>query len=863
MSRRCAIPTLILAAAVTCSLRAQDLGKDLDVVFGPTRSFERGDYREWHYQGGAILRVHKLGLEIRCQNALVLSDAEEVRAAVPTEQSSGLPRRGLTTPPARRRLTVEQVRERLDRSMRAIGRAGTSSPAPESTLDLFRYLYCEGGVVVIRDGVEVMRCERLWISPIDDRIVVEQAELRYATGGGPAAQTLVVRGPRLVKQGPRWIGEDLLLTTCTAGEPHLALAVREAEIIERDGEFEVRARGQQLQLGGTNVLPVPDARFFTGSQSDNPIRSVTGGYSNILGWQAGVVLGLPNNATGGAVHEFLTGRPAHEFRGDWELGLGWIQERGFPLDGALTYGAEGVYQGRTEVFYLDDNLTDSRGRPTNQREIRRDYDGDLITATQRQAIRSQNRLFLDKDSHFDLVLNWFSDPAVYPEFFGGEYRTEEVPETSTYLHHADGNSLVTLGTRFNLSDFSYRADRALSQRFVEELPVFTYQRLAQPIATLPWQSPLVLDFETEIGQRRSDYDDTADLRFLAADRPRSDRSLRIDQLVELSAPFQWGFVSVRPYVSGRGTFYDQTVDGTDELRGAFEGGVQFATRMSRTWRWSDGEQQHAVRHVIAPRVTYRNRFRVDDRPGEFFQYDDPYAAPTDDPARVGEALNARVLSRLEQLGYYRVDALSEREFVRFELRNLLQQNDSQDGLTTPREFLLLDLAQDLFPDSGRDNGGETLGLFYFDLLVQPKLEVGTFNRLTFAVYGDNDWRNGLQTFDTEVQFGRVLGCNWALEYREDAITKGAVGVGVSTQLLDRWAVFARSQRDLQDDRWLRHSFGLRRDDHDWSIQISASYSPFRGNTVYRIDFLPHFGGGAAARSNRFDGAVEDDVGYGY
>ena len=138
MSRRCTIPSLILAAAVTCSLRAQDLGKDLDVVFGPTRSFERGDYREWHYQGGAILRVAKLGLEIRCQNALVLSDAEEVRAAVPTEQSSGLPRRGLGPPPARRRLTVEQVRERLDRSMRAIGRAGTSAPAPESALDLFR-----------------------------------------------------------------------------------------------------------------------------------------------------------------------------------------------------------------------------------------------------------------------------------------------------------------------------------------------------------------------------------------------------------------------------------------------------------------------------------------------------------------------------------------------------------------------------------------------------------------------------------------------------------------------------------------------------------------------------------------------------
>lgn len=846
-----------MAAAVSCALRAQDVGKDIDVAAGPSESFERGDYREWHYQGGVILRVRRLGLEIRCLNTLLLSDAEEVRANVPMEQHGGLPRRGATIPPARRRLSPEQVRERLESTLRALGSAGTAPTGqmPESALDLFRYLYCEGGVVVIRDGVEVMRCERLWISPVDDRVVVEQAELRYTTGTGPNAQTLVVRGPRLVKQGSRWVGQDLLLTTCSAGEPHAALAVREAEIIEREGEFEVRARGQTLQLGGTSILPVPDAHFFTGSQGDSPIRSVTGGYSNLLGWQAGVVIGMPWNGAGGAIHEFVTGRPAHEFRGDWQLGVGWIQARGFPVDGQLTYTAEGLYEGRTEVFYLDDGLTDSRGRPNNLGAIRDDYTGARITNTQRAAILSQNRLILGERTHFDFVLHRFSDPAVYPEFFTAAYRGQETPETSTYLHHADGNSLLTLGTRFNLSDFSYRDDRAQAQRFIEELPVLTYQRLAQPLMTLPWGTPLVLDFETEIGQRRSDYDDTADLTTLGPDRTRSDRSLRIDQLVELSAPFQWGAVSVRPYVSGRGTWYDKAVDRGDELRGAFEGGVQFATRMSRTWRWLDGERQHALRHVIAPRITYRNRFRVDDRPAEFFQFDDPY-----DNAQQ----NAQVLNRLQQLGYYRVDALSEREFVRLEVRNLLQQNDRDNGPSAPRDLLLLDLAQDVFPDASRDNGGQTMGLFYFDLLLQPKLRTETLRTLTFAVYGDQDWRSGLQTLDTEVQFGKVLGCNWAFEYREDAIAKGAAGVGVSTQLMDRWNIFARSQRDLQDARWLRHTFGLRRDDHDWSFQISAAYNPFLGNTVFRIDFLPHFGGTGAARSNQLAGAVpDDDVGYGY
>ena len=35
----------------------------------------------------------------------------------------------------------------------------------------------EGGITVVRRGVQVMRCERLWISPLEDRIVAEGVEL--------------------------------------------------------------------------------------------------------------------------------------------------------------------------------------------------------------------------------------------------------------------------------------------------------------------------------------------------------------------------------------------------------------------------------------------------------------------------------------------------------------------------------------------------------------------------------------------------------------------------------------------------------------------------------------------------------------
>lgn len=778
-------------------------------------TLDRDDYRVVRKTGGFWFRAPAQQLDVRGMNVVLLSDRDDVRALLERQQGSGLPRRTVAPPAPRRRLTPEQMRERVDRMLRAVGRSDSVPPEriSDQQIELLRFLYFEGGVTVVRAGIEVLRCERMWISPLDDRIVVENAELRYHTSTGDATSLLIVRGPRLVKEGGRWTGRDVTLTTCTAAVPHAAAAVGEIEIIERDGEFEVVARGQTLQLSGTSVLPLPDARFFTGSQSEFAIKRARGGYSAKEGAQAEVVFGLPYNRAGGAVHEWLTGRPAHEFRGEWDLGVGWIEQRGVPLRGGLAYAAPGLYEGRTRGFFLDDNGEDLR-------EIQARFDGSPIDTMRRGLVTSENRVHFGPDTHVDLVAFDASDPAVYSEFFPGQYRLDEVPETSVYVHHADDARLLTVGGRWNLDDFSYRDNRALADRFVEELPVITYQWLAQPLGETPWGTPLVVDLETELGQRRSDFDDLAGTR-------QGDRTFRADQVVELSAPFHLGALNVRPYAAGRGTWYDTAVDGDDEGRIGVEAGVQVGTRLSRTWSWFDEEGDvQSLRHVMAPKLTYRNRFHVDDRTGEFFDFD-------------------------------ATDALTERELVRVELRNLLQRSrpvePGAEADVTPRDFLMLDLAQDFWPDADRDNGGETVGLFYYDLVVRPTVQWLPVETFALGVYGDHDWREGMRTFDTEVQIGPIGGITWTADYREDRVVEGAVGITANTRLLDRWTVYAGSQRDLQRDEWLSYTFGLVRDDHDWSISMSAVYNPFADETTFNLEFLPRFGGLSRGREDRFGG----------
>jgi hypothetical protein len=775
-----------------------------------TLSQTRDDYDELHLLSGFRFLAPGLKLEVRGTNALILVDREAWRPLLDDPSTSALPRRGIAPPDPRRRLSPEETRARLDRTLLAVGRPEgvPATRETEQAIDLIRYLYFEGGVTVVRDGLEVMRCDRMWLSPLDDRIVVENAELRYVSGTGHLNQ-LIVRGPKLVKQGGRWTGRDVTVTTCTAAEPHAALAAGEVEIIERDREFEVIVRGQTLQLGGTSVLPLPDAHIFTGSQSEFPIKSAGAGYSGKEGAKGAIVVGMPWNKAGGRLHNWLLGRPEHEFRGEWELGVGWIEERGVPLEGAFSYSAQGLYEGRTEGFWLDD-------RGTDLREIQANFDGSPIDNDNRGLVRSQNRVHFGTAAHLDLVAFHAADPAVYSEFFGGDYRTAEVPETSAYFHAADGNRLLTVGTRFNLDEFSYRDDRALAERFVEELPVLTFHWLAQPLAETPWGTPIVVDMVTEIGQRRSDYDDLATTRV-------SDRTLRADQTVELSAPFHLGPLYFRPFGAARGTFYDNALDGESEGRVAFDAGVQLGTRLSRTWSWQEEDGPHGVRHVVAPRVSYLNRFRVDDDPSEFFTFDAS-------------------------------DALREQQLVRVELRNLVQTMvPGESGKKEPRDFVFLDLAQDLFPDEDRDNAGETLGLFYYDLLLRPRFSWLSLQTFALAVYGDHDWQDGMRTFDAEVQAGRIAGITWTGDYRTDSLVDGAVGLTASTRLMDRWDIYAGSQRDLDLDEWLSYSFGLRRNDHDWSILLSANYNPYSDETTFQLSFMPRFGG-MGPRRDRFAGA---------
>lgn len=774
-----------------------------------------GDYYQILFTGG--VRMTRGTLEIRGQSGLILLDREEfLSLREDMDRGSGLPRRSAPIPSARRQITEELLRERMRSFLQASGQADpaagqvdteTGDPPNAISFDLFRYLYLEDGVTVIRDGLQVVRAERMFFSPAEDRMTLEGVELRlFSTNPGGQEMLITVRGDRILRSGTRWTGRDLSVTTCTAGEPHVEVISGELEIIEAGDQFLVRSRGNQLAFSGVKVLPLPDVSYFTSEQTNSPIQGASVGHSSEQGYEAELDLGGSLNDTGGAIHNFLTGRSAEEFRGDWNLGLGWIEERGFPTDLRFKYRGGDLYFGSMEGFYLDDN-------GDNIREIANRLDGSLIDNEKRALIRTENRVILGDGTDLDLTLWYASDPAVYSEFYGSDYRSDRSPETSAYLKSSADNRLFTVKGRFDLNDFSYLDNRAQAPFFVEQLPLATFDWFSEPILNMPWGAPLQLSSSTSFGQLERNFDST-----LVA--PMEDSTVRIDQEFEVASPFYLGPVGFRPWVSGRYTHYDNTVSGDSDERWAFGAGVSAGTRLSNTWSSldSDGNPQ-SLRHIIAPRVNFIQQSRVDGDPTDFIPYD-------------------------------RVDALDEGSVIQLQMINILRRYQPQREDQVNNDFLYLDLTQNIHPNSNRDNNGSTLGLTEFEMILRPDDWLPVPN-LGFLIEGEWDHEpDEMRTFNSAMRLRDVLGIDWFAEYRTDSTADGTIGYGVSGRMLDRWQIAGGSQYDLELNKNRNYSASLIRHDHDFSIYVQVTYDNISDETNFSINFEPTVGGLFRTRRQR-------------
>ena len=817
-------------------------------------SYKRKDVVELVFTNG--VRMPFGDAELRANRVVVTVDRDEFQRLLGTgsDKGEGLPTRGMVAPSPKRALTGTVMVQRFEHFLRSLGgNARKSSTAQTDLTRLFRSIFLEGDVVVLEAGIEALTAKSLMFSVPDNRAVFEDVLMRLVTKTSAGAeQTLVLRAPRLVKQGFRSTARNISLTTCTAGKPHFEIYSGQVEIIERENQFEITTRNNNLAFSGRRTLPLPNAHFFTGEQNQFLIKGFRVGYSGAEGLRSSLDLGKSMNEGGGAVHKFLTGRPADEFRGDWRLGLSYNELRGLPIDGEVYYRGGDLYEGRTLGFALNND----GGR--NRYLIRNNLDGSLITEQDRSLIQSENRFHLSDSWRADLTVFGASDPAVYSEFYRGLHHDAETPESSLHLRHSRENRLFTLTGRKNTANFSYGDNRSLSPAFKEEMPVATYDLFSERLFGVGDVDGL-LTSSTNAGWLHNDYDPLYDA-------PGKDNTFRFDQELELAAPFHWGPFSIRPYSSARFTYYDTTNmtgggtgDGGEFERWSFDAGVSVSTRMSRTFSWlDDNGNRSSLRHSLYPSVSVGHLYKVDGRPSDFYQFDELDSLNENGVVRVGllnrfENVSRRPADQTQSV----MDAEDEPALMGRDPYDPRRPNVFANPRTHPgeaREFLFLDLAQNLIPVSERYNNGETLGLLEFEAIWRPYQSWIPLPNLRFLVEGEHDWDlNRLRTFNTAIRFDRVLGLNWGAGYRSDFLERGTLRYAVNTKVLDRWSFSGLGAYDLARKEQLNYTAWLSRYDHDWIIRTGIVFDIISDETRFSIEFQPLFGGLFQQRSRDFTG----------
>lgn len=826
-------------------------------------TYVRGDVVEMVAAGG--LQLPFGAAELRADRMVVTFDRDEYKKRFGGStgqgqgESKGLPTRGMVAPDPRRVLTDALMIQRFEHFLQSLGKRTKDGQSTQTDwTGLLRSIYLEGNVVVMQGGTEALTAKSIMFSLQDNRAVFEDVLMRLITKNPTGAdQILLLRAPRLVKQGIRSTARKITITSCNAGEPHFEIYSGQIEIIERENQFEIITRGNTLAFSGRHTLPLPDAHFFTAEKSQFLIKGLRGSYSSAEGIEVSLELGNSMNDSGGAVHEFLTGRPASEFRGDWRLRLKYIEKRGLPLDTELTYRGGDLYEGTIRAFVLDND----KGK--NLQLIRNNIDGTLVTQQDRSLINTETRIHLSNSWRADLTIFGASDPSVYSEFYRYMHHGAELPESSLHIRHSDDNRLFTLTGRTNITNFSYGDDRALSPAFREEMPVATYDLYSERLGGIG-DADVLLTSSTNAGWLHNDYDP-----LLPAAKQGKDNTFRFDQELELAAPFQWGAFSIRPYSSTRFTYYDTTNmngdgtgDGREFERWVLDAGITASTRLSRTFSWIDGDDhRHALRHSMYPSISLGHLYQVDGRPTDFYQFDEIDSLNENGVLRVG------LLNRLEKVVRHRDGSGTAPEPRR--QRSFPGQDPNEprhpDVFSQPnivsgeaREFWFLDVAQNFFPISNRDNGGEVLGLLEFESIWRPYQSWIPLPNLRLLIEGEHDWKlNRLRTFNTAIRFDDVLGLNWGAGYRSDYLQRGTLRYAIGTDVLGRWSFYGTGSYDLAAKEQINYSVWLSRYDHDWIIRTGIVFDVISRETNFSIEFQPLFGGLFRRRNRDFAGMSGD------
>ena len=450
-------------------------------------------------------------------------------------------------------------------------------------------VYLEGDVR-LRRGERSIRGERLFydfttgralvVNPVF-RTIQEQRNIPVYIRGRTGRQ-LAARedGEGMRTRGYEWTFTDAVVTTSDFKVPAWSLAARRVYIRDTsayapDGTrlsergWRTRLTNTMLKIGHVPVLWAP-VMVGDAEEGHSALRKIQVGRNGRFGW------GLESDW-----YLFrLLGVPEPEgfksrLESDW-------YERGTILAPSVEYRQETFSGYARAQGMMDDEQEDDFGTARKNIPARRE----------RGRLLWRHKQFLPHDWTVQLELSYMSDRNFLEEFYPFEFWSEKEQETLLYGKKQVGDYAFTFLGKFHINDFVL--DNALVDSVIaetESLPDLSGYAVGRPF----WDDNFLYYGEAHAGV----------VRF----RPKQGQSIpssrsvgRLDLRQEVDAPLALGPVKVLPYVTGRGTYWEDTPDDGGLVRGWGQAGAGASMDI---WRVYDGAQSefwdiHRIKHVITP-----------------------------------------------------------------------------------------------------------------------------------------------------------------------------------------------------------------------------------------------------------------------
>jgi lipopolysaccharide assembly outer membrane protein LptD (OstA) len=552
------------------------------------------------------------------------------------------------------------------------------------------------------------------------------------------------------------------LSTSDFDDPEYRLKARKIEVYPADRAV---ARSTTLYLGAVPVMYVP--KYVQYLDDNRPHFRLIPGYSK--GFGAFALM---------STRMMLTDSVETTYHVDLMVRKGV----GYGVD--ATYNAWQAGSGIVKTYYIKE-------RQLVGERISRSA-GTTVTGGERYRAEWRHQWDIDRQTSFISQYYKLSDADFLKDYFSKEYQQDQAPQTFALLTRSLPNANMSLRTDFLVNKFN---------NVVERLPEVSYNLISQPLG----DSGFYLKSSNAFANLRRRNPTPAGMDY---------HTQRFDTDNELSRPFKFSFLELRPFAGTEQTFYSSTLDVSrrDVLRGIFRTGMDVSTRFYRLYDLNFdryGIEVNKLRHVVTPTIGYLYQHRPTLPSDKLFAYDSVDARDTVDSFSLG-------------------------------LGNTLQ---------TKRKGKSVDILRSLFTTDFRLKDNPSPGSFGNARLVNELYPNDYVTLHTDAEY-NNDTRH-LQTanFDLYLKDNKRWEFNVGKRYtyHDDDL----LSTQLSMKINPKWRTVIYERWNLDTGHWQEQQYSVVRDLHSWEVELAVNNKkePEKSGTefwiIFRIKAFPsvQFDGG--------------------